>query len=287
METELTIINGRNESVTFKTDIVDGLKLIDIEMGVSADIQTVEAPYQDGSGYIDTLLEPQPISIEFLILEKDTKNLQDFRRKVNRVINPKLGLSEIRYTTDAGTWVINGIAEMLPDFPTGNDNRGEGYQRGMIDFICPDPYWRDIQETSRALQAYVGTFTMPFSFPVQFGTQGDSIIINNEGDTSAPVQVSMQGPLDRPMLENKTTGEYMRLNTNIHTDEILFIDTTFNSKRVEIYYGNQIIKAMGYFDHNGDFMQLTPGENELRYTAYSGVRDSVASITWANRYVGI
>lgn len=279
----LTYENSRGENIVFYLSplVINSLTGIG---EVEATLQSRSAPYQDGDNYIDTLLEPRYIDMEATITRTNLKEIKEYRSYINRVCNPKLGIGKIILELDGDTKEIEAVLDGTPTFP----ERGqEVWQQFSVSWKCPDPYWRDIQETSRALQAYVGTFTMPFSFPVQFGTQGDSIIIENEGDTSAPVQVSMQGPLDRPMLENRTTGEYMRLNTNIHTDEILFIDTTFNNKRVEIYHGNQIIKAMGYFDHNGDFMQLVPGENELRYTAYSGVRDSVASITWANRYVGI
>jgi hypothetical protein len=89
------------------------------------------------------------------------------------------------------------------------------------------------------------------------------------------------------MIENRTTGEFIRINTAIGPDEVLYIDTNPQAKRVEIHRSNQIIKAMGYFDHNADFWQLEVGENELRYTADEGIAEAIAAIGWHSRYIGI
>src|SRR5699024_11969031 len=77
------------------------------------------------------------------------------------------------------------------------------FQKASISITCPDPYWKDPQEVTRALKAYDGKFTFPFEFPVEFGIESDSTIIYNKGDTDAPITISIKGPIRRPIVRSE------------------------------------------------------------------------------------
>ncbi|WP_164219393.1 phage tail domain-containing protein [Virgibacillus sp. YIM 98842] len=265
----------------FRLTRVDGLG------GTESETQMQRVPYQDGMIYLDSLLQDKPIEVEFKITGRDPEEVTEHRRRVSSIFNPKLGMGMLQYVGDGGIKEIGVVVESVPFFPDGRTNRGRTFQKTLIDLRAPYPYWRDPQQVSRSLRAYEGKFTFPFTFPVQFGIEGDKTIINNEGDTSAPVIITIQGPIRRPMVENRTTGEFILVNTSIGPDEVLFIDTSPQAKRVEIHRSNQIIKAMGFFDHNADFWQLQEGENELRYTADEGIAEAIAAISWHSQYVGV
>lgn len=250
-------------------------------------VQTQRAPYQDGVIYLDSVLNDKSIEIELKITGEHQQDLNAKRRSLASVFNPKLGVGKLRYISDDDIKEIDVVADAVPFFPDGQRNRKPTFQRSLVYLRALNPYWRDPQEVSRALRAYEGKFTFPFTFPVQFGVEGDVTTLQNDGDTSTPVIISIQGPIRRPMIENRTTGKHITINTTLTPEEVLYIDTSKQHKRVEIYRGNQVIRAMGYLDHNSDFWELEVGKNEIRYRADEGLAEAIAAISWHNQYVGI
>lgn len=288
-KTKITVTNERDESVTVATDDHES-KLIDFEVGpVEADTQTIKAPYQDGTTYIDSMLEQMEITLEFIIRNDDQKELERIKRRFSRIMNPKAGLCTLEYERIDGVWRLDVVADSTPEFPTGDDNRLPGFQRVLVDFIAPNPYWRDQNQVSRALKSYEGYFKLPFKLPFKLGKQGDRTTLVNDGDVPAPVQIDLQGPVMRPEIRNATTGEFIRINSRITTDEILHIDTTPGQKRVEVYSGDIVRSVFGSLDYaNGaSFWQLELGENEVEYYADEGTGKAIVAVSWYNKYVGI
>ncbi|WP_440894976.1 phage distal tail protein [Amphibacillus sp. Q70] len=279
----LTYENNRGESIVFYHSpfFIEALTGIG---EVDADIQNQRAPYRDGDNYIDTILQPRFVTLEGAINSSNLNEIKNYRKQILKVCNPKLGLGKLTLELDGDIKEIYGVLDSVPAFPERSSNP---YQRFMVVWKCPNPYWRDPQQVSRSLKAYEGKFTFPFTFPVRFGIEGDITTITNDGDTSAPVIITIQGPISRPMIENRTTGEYMQINTTIGPEEVLYIDTNPLAKRVEIHRTNQIVKAMGYVDYNSDFWQLAVGDNELRYRADEGIAEAIAAVSWHSQYVGI
>lgn len=283
---KLTFTNSKDESIVlgyytnYLINSVDGLGEVD------AEVDTVQAPYVDGASYIDTMLSMRSISIEGTFRQLNSPELYTNRRNLQHVFNPKLGLGTLKYEDEGLVRVIDAVADGSPAFA---DRGEEKFQKFQINLLCPDPYWRDPNQVSRALTAYKGYFTLPFKLPFKLGKQGDRTTLINDGDVPAPVSIDLQGPATNPQIRNATTGEFIKINTSIAADEILHIDTTPRHKRIEIYRGDIALNGFGYFDYAGGatFWQLEPGENDVEYYADSGNRDGVVAVAWSNRYVGI
>lgn len=277
----ITYENSRGEKIEFYLSpfVIESLTGIG---EVEADLQGQNSPYQDGDTYIDTILQPRYIEMECGITDSDLTIIKQHRKRILRVCNPKLGLGKITLEMDGDIKEIMGIPDGSPVFP-----EREVFQKFMITWKCPDPYWKDLNETSRALQAYVGNFTLPTTFPIELGVAGDRTTLFNAGDEPSPVTIDIHGPTTNPQVINRTTGEYIRVNRSIASDEILHINTTPGRKRVEIYRGNTIEQAFGYLDHNSEMFMLEIGENEIEHIADAGDRRAIVAITWQNRYVGV
>lgn len=254
---------------------------------VESETQMQKSPYQDGSSYIDSILEPRHITIEVNIRAESERELFRLKSKLASAFSPKLGLGTLKCVNENGVKEIYAVPESVPFFPDGSSNRGRLFQKTMINLVAPDPYWRDPKEISRDLKAYEGKFTFPFQFPTVFGIESDTTTLENKGDTRTPIIVEIEGPIRRPLLENLTTGKHMQINAMIEHNQTLIIDTNPRNKRVEIRSENESRKVMGFFDHGGDFWQLIPGENEIRYRADQGIAEAVATVSWQNQYVGI
>lgn len=282
----LTFTNARGESLRLDgtnhaVSSVSGLGDVD------SDTQMQKAPYMDGQTYIDSILQPRPISIEggFSSLDPVVRSKQ--RQYMQRVLNPKLGPGTLRYEHDGGIKEITAVADGAPAFPDKGQNP---FQMFLINLLCPDPYWRDLNQTSRALQAYVGNFTLPFTLPFELGYAGDRTTLLNEGDVPAPVRIDIHGPTTNPQVINRTTGEFIKVNRSIAANEILHINTTPGQKRVEVYRdGDTIINAFGNFAHaeGATFWQLELGPNEIEHIADAGRADATVAVSWHNLYAGI
>ena len=265
----------------YRLYFVEGLGVVEVEL------QVQHAPYQDGSMFIDALLQERHITIELRINASSEIELAKLKMNLSSTLSPKLGLGKLIHEDPSGTKEIMAICNNVPFFPDGETNRGPLFQKALITLIAPNPYWLDPEKKTRELKAYEGDFTFPFEFPVQFGIESDSTTIYNEGDTEAPVVVEINGPITRPLIENITTGEHMQINAIIQADQTLVIDTSPRNKRVEIRSENETRKVMGFFDHSGDFWLLAPGENEIRYRADAGIAEATATVSWQSQYVGI
>lgn len=279
----LTFENARGEKIVFYLSPLLISSLTGIGE-VDAELQSLKSPYQDGDLHIDTILQPRHIDMEGTITVTGLTEIKKYREQIMRVCNPKLGLGKITLELDGDKKEIYGIPDGVPSFP----ERGrEPFQKFMITWKCPDPYWRDPQQISRALRSYQGRFRLPTTFPIEFGIEGDTTILWNEGNVNTPVTIDIQGPVTNPQIINKTVGQYIRINRSLSENEVLHINTG-NPKRVEIYRdGKTIENAMGYLDHHSDFWELAVGPNEIQYIADAGNADAIVAVAWHNRYVGM
>ena len=279
-----TFTNSRNETVILTCE--EPLWLREWEEDSGAMIHLQKAPYQDGKTFIDSVLDPKFITINFEIF--DDYGVSQYRALLSRIFNPKLGMGLLVYQKDNIKKEIHVISERLPYFPSGENNRVPYYQKGVIDLVCPNPYWQDPQELSRALRAYEGKLNIPTTFPIEFGISGDTTILNNEGDVETPITIDIQGPVTNPRVINKTTGKYIRVILSLSANDVLHIDTGDRNKRVEIYRdGLAIEKAIGYLDHNSDFWKLDVGYNEIQYIADAGDGNAIVAIAWHDQFTGI
>ncbi|MCJ0932544.1 phage tail family protein [Virgibacillus halodenitrificans] len=279
----LTFENARGESIVFYLSplVIESLTGIG---EIDADLQSEKAPYQDGDTYIDTLLQPRFIDLEGVITRTDLETIKFYRKHILRVCNPKLGLGKITLELDGDVKEIYGTLDGSPVFP----ERGrEVWQKFMITWKCPNPYWRNPNQTSQPLKAYVGNFTLPFTLPFELGMSGSRTTLYNEGDIPAPIRIDIQGPVTNPQIINRTTGEWLKINRSIAADEVLHINTTPGKKRVEVYRGNEVYPALGYMDHDSDWITLELGKNEIEHIADAGDRESLVAVTWNSMYVGI
>lgn len=279
----MTYKNPKGEEVEFYLNpfLINSLEGIG---EVEADTQTQKAPYQDGESYIESYLQPRFIDMEGQILKRDKKEIREHRRIITRTVNPKYGLGRITFELDGETFVIDAVPEGIPSFP---ERSMDVWQKFQVSWFCPDPYWRSTNNESKALQAYVGNFKLPMTFPFMLGTSGSSTTLYNDGDAPAPVQIEINGPITNPQIFNRTTGESMRINRTIDKGEVLRIDTTPGRKSITVEGAYGVKQAFGHLDSESTLWKLATGENRIEHVADSGNRHAEVIIHWGNRYSGV
>lgn len=282
---DITITNQKGESVClgrqgpFFLEKVGGLG----ELGVG--IESQKAPYQDGSTYINNTLENRALSMEGMIITKSNPGaVPTERRRMQRVLNPKLGEVVIAYRRGEAVKEIRGIAESTPVFPEGRGLKGHHYQKFLLHLICHQPFWLDQYTESREIVTWIGGMTFPLSLPSRFAMKGMPVInVFNKGDVKTPVEIKFQGPATNPKIANRTIGEYIQVRKNLSSGDTLLVTTDFGAKRVEI----NGVNAFHHIDLNSIFWQLQPGDNIVKYTSDEPSEPAAVVISYRNRYVGV
>jgi len=275
--------NAYGESVTLGRSHPFILRFLDGSGGAETLVQMQKAPNQDGATYLDTLLEPRSMTFEVIIRADTQTELFEYRRKLARVFNPKLGLGRLVYQYYGGEKEIAAAVELAPVFPSDRDSSGPTFQKSLFTVICPSPFWLDTFTESEEMAAWLGYFKFPLRFPTRMGAQGSVRTLNNIGDVEAPVIIEFNGPAVNPKVVNLTTGEFVRVKRTLAEGDKLTIDTTFGRKRVEI----NGLNAFNWIDLESTFWQLRPGYNVVEYTADSGQENATVQIKWRNRYSGV
>ncbi|MEH6941533.1 phage tail family protein [Bacillus sp. JJ722] len=285
MET-LTFTNIRGEVVTFGgppfyLQKVDGLG------DVSASIQTQRAPYQNGSKYIDSVLDERIIPVEFVIAvdeEKGYKGVSESRTQIGRVLNPLLGLGTLKYSNGHIEREIKAVADSVPIYPDGP--RTKLIQKGLVTFLCPSPFWEEVNPEVFKLEDFVGAFRFPFHFPVRFSTRGDGKTLVNKGDVPTPIQVEFRGPVTNPKITNTSTGEFIKVNQTIPEGFKLLIDTSEGNKKVDIIAPDGIpSNGFPYIDDASDFFSLDVGETRISFITDGGKPE--VYVKYKNRYLSV
>jgi Phage tail protein len=274
--------NARGQSVELKSSAPFLLQSIDGLGDVDADIQTQKAPFQDGSTYIDSVLQERAISLEVVILA-DKSTLLKQRQFLASVFNPKLGQGILRYENGEVVREIEAVPDGVPVFPSGRENRGPFFQKALVNLLCPNPFWKSTEITEEP--TFEPLFQFPFEGVFEIGIQRDKRIIVNDGDAPAPLYIEFYGPAVNPIIINRTTGEFIKVNQTLGENEIMEIDTTPGKKSVYFIQPDGTKRnVFNWIDLNSSFFQLVVGENEIEYSADSDIQGAIVNISYRKLY---
>lgn len=275
--------SAQGQSVELKSSAPFLLQSVDGLGDVDADIQTQKAPFQDGSTYIDSVLQERAISLEIVILASDKPTLFKHRQFLASVFNTKLGRGILRYENGETIREIEAVPDGVPVFPSGRENRGPFFQKALVNLLCPNPFWKSTEITEEP--TFEPLFSFPFEGMFQIGIQRDARIIVNDGDAPAPLQIEFHGPAVNPIIINKTTGEFIKVNQTLGENEIMEIDTTPGKKSVYFIQPDGTKRnVFNWIDLNSSFFQLVVGENEIEYSADSDIQGAIVNISYRKLY---
>lgn len=284
---KVIITNINEESITLGNQAPFYLQVIDGVSNIPVTTHSQKAPRQDGSTYIDNTLEGRAITIEGIIITRNNPDeVLECRRKMQRVLNPKLGEVTISYHYGEKTnevKEIKGIVETTPVFPGGDGNKGFYYQKYLINIYCHNPFWLEPFYESSEMSYIMGGLKFNLVFPTSFSSRGFRRKCINNGDIGAPVEIDFKGPATNPSVTNETTGEFIKVNRELGQNDVLTVSTTFGEKYVRINEEN----AFHYIDLDSSFWGLVPGENVLSYKSNNDSINTRVAIKWRNRYVGL
>lgn len=187
---------------------------------IPTDLQSQRAPNQNGATLINQLFEPRDMTFDLMILGSKQEQIER-RRLMNRIFNPLLGEGILHVVLDTGDeYIMSCVADGTPNF-IQDEVQGVFIQEAPLDLFAPDPFWRSVRVSQTPMTAYLGLWTFPFSFPIEFGQTGDFAYIDNDGDVPCPITIEFRGPALNPRIDNVTTGEFIQINREISAHSAL------------------------------------------------------------------
>ena len=279
----LTFTNTRSESIKLADERPYIVTKVEGTAAVNVDIQTQKSPFQDGTTYIDSTLEPRSIYIELMVLADSEKEMAINRQRLTRIFSPKSGEGILVYELGEIKREIKAISELAPVFPHAGDFL-DTMQPAMLQLYCSNPLWYDDFETSNEIVSWIGGMTFPWVLPSRFAMKGlNKINIVNKGHVETPVKIEIKGPATNPKIINHSTGGYIKINKGLMSGDVLTITTEFGNKRVELNNQN----VFNWTDLNSTFWQLQVGDNVIEYISDDPVEPAIVKISYRNRYVGV
>ncbi len=160
---------------------------------------------------------------------------------------------------------------------------------GLLYVTCMNPAFTTPFDIGNPIMTLIGgwkwKFTLPFRMK-QYGPLKKNIYLG--GDLETPVEIYFRGPAVNPKVVNHQTGEYIRVNRSLTSDETLYINTEYRKKVVKIISGNQAEDAWDSLEFGSKFFWLQPGDNMIEYSGEAEAEKSKGvEIHYRERYLGI
>lgn len=156
----------------------------------------------------------------------------------------------------------------------------------QISLICPQPYFRAIDETINDISKVTDLFTFPFSIedPVPISSldteQVTDIINTGESDTGMIIDITFSAPVETLRIQNVDTGEYLELSYHFWANDEVIVNTNKGEKSVRLLREGMDFNLFSSVVRGSTFFSLSSGDNLFSYTADEGETDDDVHIVF-------
>lgn len=235
---KIRFVNGNGVEI----DLTSGNYGITAISGLSnanLNLQTQQVPNNDGSVYIDSLLDDRTIDMTVSLNdENDLEKRYQLRRELISALNPKLGEGYLYYKND----FLERRIKVIPNPPViKNKNSNEkGTVKASVSFTACGVYWEDVEETVVELKSGIHK-NIVNAGDVPCGVKVDIQNVNNNfifkiNDTFVNVSDINSYPF---VSLNSNKGEKSLIGKKLNFHPICNIegvfDISYSSKRDEFY----------------------------------------------------
>ena len=243
----------------------------------------------DGSTYQGSTTKQRNIVItaEF---DEDYQARRDFLYKC---FKPKT-TGTLTYTENAEKREIDYYVETI-------DIDEKGVVRNVtISLICPDPFFKDLQDTTITMAGWEPCFEFVHEFTdelEEFGVRVAELVKSIDNDSAADhigIEIYMEatGSVKNPVLYHVEQDIHIKVGTEdfpliMEPGDAVKVTTGTNEKNVYLISGGETKKINEYLDEESEFIQLVHGRNTFIYDADGGEDYLNVTITYRFRYLGV
>lgn len=157
----------------------------------------------------------------------------------------------------------------------------------QISLLCPEPYFKDIQEIIDDISKILSKFEFPFSIDeegIEFSTLDTSKITNvhnsSEMDIGVIIDIDIYSHIEKLLIKNTSTGETLTLNYQFQSNDKVTINTNKGHKSIKLVRNAETINIFSAIEKGSAFFRLNIGDNFFSYLADDGENDSFVHIVF-------
>jgi len=167
-------------------------------------------------------------------------------------------------------------------------------QRAQISLICPQPYFKAIDELISYFNEISALFSFPFSIP-ESGTEISVITANirksiiNTGDVDTGLVITLYaiGEVVNPIIYDVFERTHIMLNMTLKASDQVIINTNVGKKSITLIRDGNSSNIMGYMSADSKWFTLSVGDNVFTYGADSGSSNMQLSFRTSLLYGGV
>jgi Phage tail protein len=272
---------------------IDGYRIenFPLQGGEEANIVSMKSWNQHGNTFINAFMESFEGELDFIIpiFNNTPEQILCRRKAITSVCNPLNGTVTLKVILNTNDVFLRDVTFIsAPYFPIGFENRNKDWQKVKLVYEANDPFWYSENSIYETFQSTEPTFYLPFTMseidPLIFGNILPANTTINAGQVEAPVVIKINGNVVNPIIENLTTGEYIRFkNLTMGENDELIIDTTFGQRKVEL----NGVNVFHRLDFTSTFFNLIKGENIIDFRDETGSKQASVVFIYKNLYITI
>lgn len=150
-------------------------------------------------------------------------------------------------------------------------------QVAQISIICPQPYFKAVNDLVSIFSDVSPLFSFPFSVAksgVEFSaitTNVRKVIVNNgDVETGVIIKLFAIGTVVKPIIYDVLKRTHVKLNFTMQPSDTIVINTNMGEKSIELIRGGISYNALGYMLPDSSWFVLEAGDNVFTYDAESG-----------------
>ena len=247
-----------------------------------ADINTVTVSGSDGSRFNSSRLSERNLVIT-LNIRPPTEENRIYLYKYFRVKHTV----RIYYRIENRNAYIDGYVESFENNPF------TPLQQPQISVICPEPYWKELDELIVNFSNTINLFSFPFSIESQ-GIEFSRIehfsqTIINTGDvaTGGIIRFYATAQVSKPVFHNYTNDTFFGLDMDLYEGDSVIINTQKGEKSLTLLRGGMTLNILSERSENSSWIVFEAGENQIGYTADEGADYLDINVEIVRKYEGM
>lgn len=167
-------------------------------------------------------------------------------------------------------------------------------QTMQISVVCPDPYFKSVDEIVSDISKVLAGFEFPFAIEstgAEFSTYENERIVNivndGNGDTGITVTLTATGTVTNPTIYNNDTREYFGLNFTLALGDVVTVNTKSGEKSVTLLRDGVKTNLINKVTMGSTWLTLASGDNQFTYDVDSGEELLVVVFTHRTRYEAV
>lgn len=280
---ELKVKNNRDEILNLTTSKKYTVYKIDGLQPPAVTVNTSKKSTSDGSTINNVSVESRNIVIYMTIngdIEKNRINLYKYF--------PLKQTITLYFKNDSRDVEIDGTVEII------ECDLFASKQVAQISLICPQPYFKDVDNLISYFSDVSNLFEFPFSISkngIEFSCISTNIrkSIVNTGDVESGVLIRLYaiGTVVKPIIYDVFNRTHIALNYTMEANDEIVINTNIGEKSITLIRNGISYNAMGYMTPDSKWLTLAQGDNVFTYDTESGSSNLQISFTTSVLYGGV